>query len=423
MWFTLLQGSQFHVFYYASRTLPNSYAFFLTTIAAGLLLPDPAHLTSAEDSKRHYKISISLFTFAGIIFRSEVAILLGFTSLNLHLRRQLSLVRDVLPVGYVSAVFALTTTVFIDTYFWRTETPLWPELNAFWYNIVQGKAAEWGASPWYYYFMVTLPKLLLNPLTILICLPTAWLTQGGARSMAGDILLPNLSFIAIYSLVSHKEWRFIIYTIPSITTVAAMGANWVWTRRNKTCIFQALSLCLAMSTAATFIISNLVFLPVSMANYPGGSILGKLQEKHGQDMTTAKAYLDDYACKTGVTKFLSIPVVQHENSSTTWEYVKGPKPVSWDGFDFALLETNAENSHGPGEGWVLKESDWAFDSVRVVRPGDPDDSQDDLLDAVLGKLMCWRCLKLTARTRITKGWWVELRTAPKIGIWEKQRPS
>jgi alpha-1,6-mannosyltransferase len=29
-WFILLQGSQFHVIYYMSRTLPNMYAFVLS---------------------------------------------------------------------------------------------------------------------------------------------------------------------------------------------------------------------------------------------------------------------------------------------------------------------------------------------------------------------------------------------------------
>lgn len=421
MWYTLLQGSQFHVLYYGSRTLPNSYAFALTTIAAGFLLPDSMDWSPAADSRRHYNIALSLLVFAGIIFRSEVAVLLTFVTVNTLLRRQLRLFGDVIPVGYVSALLALTTTIFIDTYFWRTETPLWPELSAFWFNIVQGKAMDWGTSPWYYYFVVALPKLLLNPLAALVGIPMALMTKGSAHSTVGDLLLPNLSFIAFYSFVSHKEWRFIVYTIPPITTVAAIGASRVWTRRPRTWIFRALSWALAISTAASFAISNLFFLPVSMANYPGGSALGKLQERYGHDRTTAKVYLDDYTCKTGVTRFLSIPVVQHGNSSTSWEYVKGPEPASWNESDYALLETKGENSRRLGNEWVLRESKWAFERIAIVRPGEPDDGQHDPQDATpLGKLVNWKWLRSTARRRITSGWWVELRTAPKIGIWQRQ---
>ena len=42
-------------------------------------------------------------------------------------------------------------TVLIDTYFWnwkkKTDYPLWPELFGVYFNVVQGKSAEWGVRP------------------------------------------------------------------------------------------------------------------------------------------------------------------------------------------------------------------------------------------------------------------------------------
>ena len=50
-------------------------------------------------------------------------------------------------------------TVLIDTYFWKTEYPLWPELFAVYFNVVQGKSADWGVRPSSFSLLIPHPRL------------------------------------------------------------------------------------------------------------------------------------------------------------------------------------------------------------------------------------------------------------------------
>lgn len=71
-------------------------------------------------------------------------------------------------------------------------------------------------SPWYTYFLLSLPKLLnfSYPLAI-----AAMLIDRRCRRIG----YPSLAFVALLSLLKHKEWRFIVYVIPVLNTCAAAG--------------------------------------------------------------------------------------------------------------------------------------------------------------------------------------------------------
>ncbi|KAK0938850.1 Dol-P-Man:Man(7)GlcNAc(2)-PP-Dol alpha-1,6-mannosyltransferase [Friedmanniomyces endolithicus] len=333
VWYVLLQASQFHVMYYASRTLPNIFAFSLTTAALGnLIMVKSVNAKSARGAKRK-RLALYLLTIAGIIFRSEIAILLACETVYLFFRQRATLVKDIIPAGLAGAFIGLATTVSVDSFFWQ-QWPLWPELVGFYYNTILGKSSEWGTSPFHHYLLNALPRLLLNPMTILVCIPLA-LSAKAVQQISLDILLPHAAFVLLYSLLPHKEWRFIIYSVPAFTAVASTSAGWIWTRRSKSLLYQVLALGLVLSTMGSFIVS-MGLLYISSLNYPGGQALRALHDIVPTE-SGVRVYMDNLACQTGITRFQEVrPLWIYDK--TEYEEDAMLDPLFWQGYDYVLAE-------------------------------------------------------------------------------------
>jgi hypothetical protein len=107
--------------------------------------------------------AIALLTFAAVVIRLEIAGLLGLLSIQLLTNGSLSLTRLV-KVGIISGLISIgmrlrssrvhtafihagsvALTVSIDSYFWD-QWPLWPEFSSIYFNVYEGKSADWGVS-------------------------------------------------------------------------------------------------------------------------------------------------------------------------------------------------------------------------------------------------------------------------------------
>ncbi|KAL8714774.1 MAG: hypothetical protein Q9220_001287 [cf. Caloplaca sp. 1 TL-2023] len=447
-WFVLFQASSFHIMYYASRTLPNFLAFGLVTIALAQLLPRTSPKSSQPTSNVQKFLAIT--TATGIIFRSELALLLIPHTLIILLSRRLPPLA-IIKSGLTGAFIGLSLTIPIDSFFWQ-RFPLWPELTGFIYNILHSNSSNWGISPWHFYFSSALPRLLFNPLTYGLCIPLAAL-QPATRNLTLTLLLPYLIFIALYSFQPHKEWRFIVYVLPPLLTAAALGANWIWNRRSKTIVYRFLSLVLVASVLASFVAST-AMLAVSSLNYPGADAMNRLHalvpadsvashELGTEAATIVKVHMDTFSCMTGITRFLQQPppasLTQHNKGSRdeahlhyiydkTEDEDKLLDPVFWDQFDWVLAE-RPERVIGR---WVVVETVDAFAGLGFVRPGEEgggdgesgESKQQVGLGEFLGRDSKWRDavvrLEGTGR-KVTGGWWVEVRMEPRIRILRRER--
>ncbi|KAF7936441.1 uncharacterized protein EAE97_007807 [Botrytis byssoidea] len=372
-WYMALQVTQFHVLYYASRTLPNMFAFGLTTLAFTEFLP-------ATGGSRP-RVGILLFVFAGVVFRSEIALLL-FTQLAYLLVLSRISLKTIIPAGIQSAILALAISVPIDSYFWQK--PLWPELAGFYFNAIQGKSSEWGTSPFVHYFTSLLPRLLMNPLIILLLHPLA-LTLPATKHTSKDLIVPSLLFVAIYSLQPHKESRFIIYVVPPLTAAASLSASYIWTRRSKSWLYTFGSLALLGSVAVSFVASSAILM-ISSLNYPGGDALSQLHTHILKDLSRSprtqrtqerniSIHMDVLSCMTGITRFQqypSLPLRFPQNQNITLNYDKTEdspelgEAAFWMKFDYALME---EPGLAIGK-WDVLDTIFAYAGIEILRPGD-----------------------------------------------------
>jgi alpha-1,6-mannosyltransferase len=372
-----------------------------------------------QHSKLLYSRSLFLITFAGVIFRSELAVLVfTFSAFIFGIHGPESILSVIIPPGISGLILGLLTTVSVDSYFWQ-EFPIWPEWSSFYFNTVLGQSSNWGVSPWYFYFTNALPRLLLNPLSYTLLIPLAALQPANkGRSLA--ILIPSLGFVALYSLLPHKEWRFIIYIVPALTAVAAIGATWIWQRRSKSLLYRLLNLVLISSIIASFAAST-GLLVISSLNYPGGEAIVRLRDITMADQGSLHVYTDNLACQTGVTRFLEARDQNSTAGRQKWIFDKTEEPeklldpLFWDQLDYAIVES-VERSIGR---WEVIDVVYGFGGIDIVKPGQ---------EFGLGKEQSsiwtyWNEFGNAMREKITKGWWATLRMEPKLRILKRQRSA
>lgn len=308
-----------------------------------------AHFGSRRNKARRCQISLALVTFAGVVFRSELAVLVLHMTGVFAISLRLSLRNTIVPAGVAAAIAGVLISVSVDSFFWQ-RFPQWPELDALLYNTVQGKSSDWGVSPWHYYFTNAIPKLIMNPFSLPLCIPIA-LASKATRSFSLNLLYPLLAFVAMYSLLPHKEWRFVVYIVPGLTAVASAGASWIWTRRFKSFSSGLLAAGLVASTLVSAG-ASVGLLGISSLNYPGAEALLRVQHFMKHPDTSLRVHLDNLSCQTGVTRFLQDP----PQPEFSWEYDKTDNltthlgPEIWSSFDFVLAETS---SNVPGKWKVL----------------------------------------------------------------------
>jgi alpha-1,6-mannosyltransferase len=334
-WFAVLTATQFHIVFYASRTLPNTFALVLVNVVLALWLVSAALRSRqrAKDSEaglRGLFWAIRILAFAGLVLRSELAALAIPLLLDGLVRLRIPFWRTFL-VGLIASLCSVLATVLVDSYFWRRW--LWPEAEVLWFNTVENRSAEWGTLPVWWYFAVALPKALLGGIVLV---PLGLLLQPRTRAFVA----PVVAFVALYSLLPHKELRFVFYAVPALTVVAGAGANAVTGAFPRSPVGRTVSKLFLGCVVAGSIAATALLLHISMNNYAGGDAFEEVHSMlQDSPIPRIRLHIDVPAAMTGVSRF------GETGDPARWTYSKDESLAAQDlagaGFTHAL---SAESS-------------------------------------------------------------------------------
>ncbi|XP_024935668.1 probable Dol-P-Man:Man(7)GlcNAc(2)-PP-Dol alpha-1,6-mannosyltransferase isoform X2 [Cephus cinctus] len=332
-WFVAITVTQYHFMYYLSRPLPNIMAMPLVLLALFGWL------------RRSYVIFIWSSAAAIIIFRAELAMLLGLFLLYDIANMKLT-VQRLLKIAVPAGIFFLALTITVDSIFWGRL--LWPEGEVFYFNTFLNKSSQWGTSPFLWYFYSALPRGLALSY-ILIPLGLFW----DARVRA--LTVPGILFVLFFSFLPHKELRFIIYVFPLLNVSAAAACHRIWENRAKTSWNSFLALAVLGHLALNAIFS-MFLLCVAGSNYPGGLAITRLHRLEKDAPQPVYVHIDVLTAQTGVSRFTQ--------TNRSWTYSKQENLTIDDPemLKFTHLLMEAKSKYSPNIKPYLKTHD-ILDSV------------------------------------------------------------
>lgn len=308
--FLLATVSQFHYMFYAGRFLPNTFAAIL------------ANLVFASWINRQYSKSIIYIALCVVIFRFDTSIFFGWLLIDaVFIRKYLSLGK-VLKVGIPSGLMAILISFSIDSIFWAR--PTWPEFEGFYFNVWLNKSHEWGTQPYFWYIYSCIPRILLTSAPLILL---------ADHKITRDYLIPTLAFIFTYSLLPHKELRFILFVTPFLNICVASGLMNAHYFLNKLFLYfnsrisKHLALFVFVIILVGMFLANIfncfILSSLSSHNYPGGhaalslGMTKELLDKAQQSVKTPDTglfdprsdvgvYVNNLAAQTGVSRFVQV---------------------------------------------------------------------------------------------------------------------
>ncbi|MCD4794618.1 MAG: hypothetical protein K8R54_15390 [Bacteroidales bacterium] len=168
-------------------------------------------------NKRTYQTYLVLGCLLGMSFLFRYQIAFAAFGLVLWLIFMKKESKSKIVLIFASGLVIVMIGILIDSRFYGDFTfTLW---NYFEVNIIEGKAAEFGTSPWYYYFYYVF-RYSFFPIGILILISFLLLVFRRYNSIFIWTVLP---FLIVHSYISHKELRFLFPVINFVPVIIILA--------------------------------------------------------------------------------------------------------------------------------------------------------------------------------------------------------
>ena len=367
-YFLIITAAQFHIPFYASRMLPNTFALILVTHAY------------AEWVAHHYSHTLVLLVISTAVFRCDVLLLLFSIGLTLLLQRRVTVVQCI-RLGTITGAVSLLITVPFDSILWQRL--VWPEGEVLMFNTVENRSSEYGTSPWYWYVSSAIPKAMLGTLLFLPlgALQHIHSNPGEKRIVRVDYelfeyFLPLLGFVALYSILPHKEVRFIFVALPLFNCIAAKGMNMLHhlmldsfdddcvTKQRQSMLLKyakRIVFCGGLGAIFLTLLGSQLFVAVSKRNYPGGdALLALAKDLENSSIVQIKrdinVYVDVASAMSGAMSLFGIRYFEQscihsttENSGSACIVTKGgyeDENSKKDGYKFDFILSEKDDIEG-----------------------------------------------------------------------------
>ena len=231
-------------------------------------------------------------TFGAAVFRCDLVLLIIPVALALVLRGKIAFTRLV-ATGCIFSVASVVLTVGIDSVFWGRL--LWPELEVFLFNNpVDNRSAQWGVASTHWYFTNTLPRTLSAAL-VFVFIGLRYERRTWALGLIA------LAYLLLYSLLPHKETRFIFPVLPYLNVVGATGMSRVFAMKG---LARRVGVVMSLGLVLASLLYTCVSSAASSLNYPGGEGFTFLHEMAAEERDDNVAvHIDVLPAMTGVSRF------------------------------------------------------------------------------------------------------------------------
>lgn len=229
VWFSLTNMTNWFLLHNLTRTLANSIE---TTLFSVFLCfwpvfgPSQWSITTHEDEELMIRRRRLALVCAGFCFllRPTSAVTWAFFAI-VHFYEHKRRISFLVEASLISMT-VLGIGVAIDAaYYGGFVSPLWSFVR---FNFLSSGAAHYGSHPWHWYLSNGIP-MLLGPYIVPFAIGLLGVRSGGNQAQRlGGLILAN---VLAFSIIGHKEARFLMPLIPVFHVFAAQTLYKWWHRR------------------------------------------------------------------------------------------------------------------------------------------------------------------------------------------------